>query len=139
MSMVSQIFKTEVIAYGGKLKPWWREWTPEYRAWKKGMSQGGKGKGKVYQPQGGYQPQGCLAIQDCNANWNWQAGGQRSWEAQVSNTDQQWSQQPETAASASNVPVPPSVAPTELDSPTESLTTTVEFSGEEGSIWETID
>ena len=24
MSMVSHIFKTEVIAYGGKLEPWWR-------------------------------------------------------------------------------------------------------------------
>ena len=76
-------------------------WSPEYRAAKSARKKAGKGKGKGYKPQVAYQPQGHLALQDREPNWHYPKPGKGNWEAQASTTNTQWSQQAETAVSAS--------------------------------------
>lgn len=76
-------------------------WSLEYRAAERARKKAGQGKAKGYKPQVVYQPQGHFALQDRELNWHYPNHCKGNWEVQASTTNTQWSQQAETAASAS--------------------------------------
>ena len=134
LTMVSRLFKTKVMAYSNTLWKFWWVWTREYKLYKRGKGPNpyaNKGKGKGYEPQGGSQPQEPLACLDQPT------GGSEGWQGPAPNQCNHWMAE---QGEAFDVPVasyytPPIVAPTVLDSPTESCTTPERASGEEDRNW----
>jgi hypothetical protein len=154
LTMVSKVFKSKVLAYSNTLRNYWWVWTPEYRRQRKGKDKGkgqGKDKGKGYKPQSGSQPEELQAAQALATSS--MTGSSEDLQVRP-NQYEDWLQAEHGEAARPFIstlqserallvdlgfPAAPIVAPTVLDSPTESWTTTLDASGNEERNLDSLD
>ena len=152
LTMVSKVWKSKVLAFNSTIRNWWWVWPEDHRQQRRGRGKGkgqGKGNGNGYQPQSGSQPQVPQAAQALATSST--AGSSQDHlvayppglETKQYHADllaeHGEAARPFVSSLQSERALPvdlgftaaPTVAPTVLDSPTESWTTTLDASGNE--------